>query len=239
MYNQAEKHYYAKNKQVADKAFPVLNDVYQTRPGIEEVMVPFTDGIRQINVVASLKKVVETQGRELVKSMEKIITLAIIDQEWKEHLRDMDDLKQSVQNAVFEQKDPLLVYKFESVELFKKFVAKVNGDTISFLLKADIPVGEADEVREARRQRQEQQKLQLKKEEVHSSLESQVPQSDTPIPAMPQPPAEKITPIKSARVANRNDLVSVQDLDGSIKKDVKFKKVEEDLKNNRCVLIED
>lgn len=241
LYNQAEKHYYTKNKQIADKAFPVLNDVYQTRPGIEEVVVPFTDGIRQINVVASLKKVVETQGRELVRSMEKIITLAIIDQEWKEHLRDMDDLKQSVQNAVFEQKDPLLIYKFESVELFKKFVAKVNGDTISFLLKADIPVQDSDEVREARRQRQvQQQKLQITKEEVHSSLDAgQRPSPEGAMPAAPPTPVEKVAPIRSARVANRNDLVSVQYRDGSIKKDVKFKKVEEDLRNNRCVLIED
>jgi preprotein translocase subunit SecA len=241
LYNQAEKHYYNKNKQIADKAFPVLNDVYQTRPGIEEVVVPFTDGIRQISVVASLKKVVETQGRELVRAMEKIITLAIIDQEWKEHLRDMDDLKQSVQNAVFEQKDPLLVYKFESVELFKKFVAKVNGDTISFLLKADIPVQDSEEVREARRQRQvQQQKLQISKEEVHSSLEAgQKASPESPMPAVPPPPVEKVAPIRSTRVANRNDLVSVQYRDGSIKKDVKFKKVEEDLRNNRCVLIED
>jgi preprotein translocase subunit SecA len=241
LYNQAEKHYYKKNQQIADKAFPVLNDVYQNRPGIEEVVVPFTDGIRQISVVASLKKVVETQGKELVKAMEKSITLAIIDQEWKEHLRDMDDLKQSVQNAVFEQKDPLLVYKFESVELFKKFVAKVNGDTISFLLKADIPVQDSDEVREARRQRQvQQQKLQVTKEEVHSSLDAaQSPPSENPMPATPPPPVEKVAPIRSTKVANRNDLVSVQYRDGSIKKDVKFKKVEEDLRNNKCVLIED
>ncbi|MDO1449976.1 preprotein translocase subunit SecA [Rhodocytophaga aerolata] len=241
LYNQAEKHYYKKNQQIADKAFPVLNDVYQNRPGIEEVVVPFTDGIRQISVVASLKKVVETHGKELVKAMEKSITLAIIDQEWKEHLRDMDDLKQSVQNAVFEQKDPLLVYKFESVELFKKFVAKVNGDTISFLLKADIPVQDSEEVREARRQRQvQQQKLQVTKEEVHSSLDTaQSPPSENAMPAAPPPPVEKVAPIRSTKVANRNDLVSVQYRDGSIKKDVKFKKVEEDLRNNRCVLIED
>jgi preprotein translocase subunit SecA len=241
LYNQAEKHYYSKNKQIADKAFPVLNDVYQTRGAtIEEVVVPFTDGIRQMNVVASLRKVVETQGKELVRAMEKSITLAIIDQEWKEHLRDMDDLKQSVQNAVFEQKDPLLIYKFESVELFKRFVAKVNGDTISFLLKADIPVQDSEEVREARRQRQvQQQKLQISKEEVHSSLEAG--QRTSPEGAMPAapPPVEKAAPMRSAKVANRNDLVSVQYRDGSIKKDVKFKKVEEDLRNNRCVLIED
>jgi len=236
LYNQAEKHYYEKNKRIADKAFPVLQDVYQTRGAtVEEVVVPFTDGTRQISVVANLKKVVETQGREMVRSMEKIATLAFIDQEWKEHLREMDDLKQSVQNAVFEQKDPLLIYKFESVELFKKFVAKVNGDTISFLLKADIPVQDGEDVREARRQRQVQQKLQVNKEEAHSALESSRP----PQPNMPAPPAEKVAPIKSAKVANRNDLVSVQYTDGSVKKDVKFKKVEEDLRNNKCVLIEE
>lgn len=239
LYNEAEKHYYGKSKRIAEKAFPVLQDVYQTRPGIEEVVVPFTDGMRQIAVTANLKKVVDTQGRELVRAMEKITTLAFIDQEWKEHLREMDDLKQSVQNAVFEQKDPLLIYKFESVELFKRFVAKVNGDTISFLLKADIPVQDSDEVREARRQRQVQQKLKTTKEEAHSTLENnRPPQPNQPAVAPPPPPVEKVAPMKSTKVANRNDIVTVQYMDGSVKKDVKYKKVEEDLRNNKCVLID-
>jgi preprotein translocase subunit SecA len=167
--------------------------------------------------------------------MEKMISLAIIDQQWKEHLRAMDDLKQSVQNAVYEQKDPLLIYKFEGFEAFKRFIARVNEDTISFLLKADIPVQQPDQVQEARSQRR--LKLSEKKEESRSLLsggdgrDGQQPQAD-------RPPQEKVMPVKSEKLAGRNDRVTVRYSDGRVLKDVKFKKVEDDLRNNRCIIIE-
>ncbi|HEX8531493.1 MAG TPA: preprotein translocase subunit SecA, partial [Cytophagales bacterium] len=237
LYNEAEKHYFEKSARIGQKVMPVLRDVFEQRGDIE-VVVPFTDGMRQLTVAAGLRKVVETEGRELVLSLEKAVTLSIIDQEWKEHLREMDDLKQSVQQAVYEQKDPLLIYKFEALELFKRFVSRVNGDTVSFLMKADIPVNDSEEVQEARRQRPvPQPKVKTTKEEAHSVLEDGHPH-DNPMPELPPPPVEKTAPIRSQRVANRNDLVSVQYADGSIKRDVKYKKVEEDLKNNRCILIE-
>src|SRR3977135_183043 len=99
-----------------------------------------------------------------------MITLAIIDQNWKEHLRDMDDLKQSVQNAVYEQKDPLLIYKFEGFEAFKRFISTVNEQTVSFLAKADIPTHDADHLQEARASRV-REKLSEKKEETRSLLQ--------------------------------------------------------------------
>ncbi len=236
LYDEAEKHYFAKEKRIAEKAMPILREVYETRGAtIDQVMVPFTDGVRQISISAPLKKVIDTEGRELIRAMEKITTLAIIDQEWKEHLRDMDDLKQSVQNAVFEQKDPLLIYKFEAIDLFRKFVSRINGDVISFLMKADIPVQESEEVQEARQMpRPKQPKLQTSKEEYQSQP------SGNGMPAMPMPtePAEKIAPIRVQKLPHRNDVVSVRYMDGTVMKDVKFKKVEEDFKNNRCVLIE-
>jgi preprotein translocase subunit SecA len=239
LYSEAEKHYNDKHAAITQKAMPVLTDVFQTRGAtIEDVVVPFTDGVRQIAVVANLKKIIDTQGKELVRSLEKITALALIDQEWKEHLREMDDLKQSVQNAVFEQKDPLLIYKFESVELFKRFITRVNGDTISFLMKADIPSNDGEEVREARKQRTPQPKLQVNKEEAHSVLEDNQRVASGEVP-LPPPQVDKIAPMRSQKLANRNDLVSVQYRDGSIKRDVKYKKIEEDLKNNRCVLIEE
>jgi preprotein translocase subunit SecA len=238
LYFEAEKHYFAKETRISEKAMPVLREVFQNRGAhIQDVVVPFTDGVRQIAVAADLKKVVESDGRELIRSMEKITTLALIDQEWKEHLRDMDDLKQSVQNAVFEQKDPLLIYKFEAVELFRKFVARVNGDVISFLMKAEIPVEDSSDVQEARQQtRRPQPKLQTSKEEYLSPVGSD---HDNGTPMAQQPmPVEKINPIRVQKLPNRNDIVSVQYTDGSIKRDVKFKKVEEDFRNNRCVLID-
>jgi preprotein translocase subunit SecA len=239
LYNEAEKHYFEKSTRIGQKVMPVLRDVFEQRGDIE-VVVPFTDGVRQLSVAASLRKVVETEGRELVLSLEKAVTLSIIDQEWKEHLREMDDLKQSVQQAVYEQKDPLLIYKFEALELFKRFVSRVNGDTVSFLMKADIPVNDSEEVQEARRQRPvPQPKVKTTKEEAHSVLEDgHARDNNGPMPELPPPPVEKTAPIRSQKVANRNDLVSVRYADGSIKRDVKYKKVEEDLKNNRCIIID-
>lgn len=235
IYDKALNHYHQKNKMVAQKSLSVIQEIHRSRGAtIENILVPFSDGQKQIGVTASLAKCVETNNGELIKAMEKIITLAIIDQLWKEHLREMDDLKQSVQNAVYEQKDPLLIYKFEGFELFKRFIAKVNEDIISFLLKADIPVQEPEKVQEARLQRAKV-KLNEQKEESKSLL------SGGGVPQQPQPdrpPKEKVMPVKSEKVANRNDKVSVQYPDGRVLRDVKYKKVEDDIMNNRCIIID-
>ena len=237
IYHKALEHYTRKNKLVAEKAMPIVRDIHRTRGAtVENIRVPFTDGQKQIGVDASLNKCVQTNNAELIKSMEKMITLAIIDQQWKEHLREMDDLKQSVQNAVYEQKDPLLIYKFEGFELFKRFIAKVNEDTVSFLMKADIPIQQPDQVQEARTQRS-RVKLNEQKEESKSLLsgggggQGQQPQQN-------RPPQEKVMPVKSDKVAGRNDKVSVQYPDGRVLRDVKYKKVEDDILNNRCIIID-
>ena len=231
LYSKAYQHYHDKNQLVAKRAFPIFKDIQKNRGAtIEDVVVPFTDKIKQISVVTNLEKNIDTECSELTLSMEKMVTLAFIDQAWKEHLREMDDLKQSVQNAVYEQKDPLLIYKFESFELFKRFIARVNEDTVSFLMKADLPVKQSDEVQEAHTRRR-QQKYQESKAESQSLLSGKGEDKN-------RPPVEKAAPVKSAKVAGRNQRVTVQYVDGNIKKDVKFKTVEDDINNNRCVLIE-
>jgi len=232
LYDAALKHYQDKNQRVQEKALPIITEIKKNRGAtIQDIMVPFTDGKKQIGVVTSLEKAVDTDCRELVNSMEKITTLALIDQAWKEHLREMDDLKQSVQSAVYEQKDPLLIYKFEAFELFKRFIAKVNEDTVSFLIKADLPVQQPDEVREAHHPTSKQ-RLQESKEESRSLLAAKGAGGN-------RPPVEKHEPVKSQKVASRNQRVSVQYMDGSIKKNVKYKIVEEDLIANKCVIVED
>jgi preprotein translocase subunit SecA len=234
LYTKALEHYRKKNKLVADKALPVIKEIHKTRGAtVENILVPFSDGSKNIGVVANLKKAVDTNNAELTRSMEKMITLAIIDQLWKEHLRDMDDLKQSVQTAVYEQKDPLLIYKFEGFELFKRFIGKVNEETISFLMKADIPAQEAGQVEEARSR--SRQRFNEQKEESRSLLSGGGNQQPA---ATGRPPQEKVMPAKSEKVANRNDKVSVQYTDGRILRDVKYKKVEEDVLNNRCIIID-
>src|SRR5690606_24999865 len=211
LYTKALEHYRQKNKLVADKALPIIKEIYKTRGAtVENILVPFTDGSKNIGVVANLKKAVETNNAELIRSMEKMITLAIIDQLWKEHLRDMDDLKQSVQTAVYEQKDPLLIYKFEGFELFKRFIGKVNEEIISFLMKADIPAQEAGQVEEAHSR--SRQRFNEQKEESRSLLSGGNQQAAQ----TGRPPQEKVMPAKSQKIANRNDKVSVQYTDGRI-----------------------
>jgi preprotein translocase subunit SecA len=229
LYDLALETYHRKNTNISQKALPLLTQIYQQRGAtVEFIRVPFTDGKKLIEVAAPLEKSVKSEGAEMIQSMEKMITLAIIDQTWKEHLRDMDDLKQSVQNAVYEQKDPLIIYKFEGFELFKIFIGKVNEECISFLMKASIPVQKAEEVQEAKQHRQAKD-YKESKEESGSLLNRG--QSN-------RPPVEKTEPAKTMKIASRNQRVSVQYPDGSVKKDVKFKQVEDDIKNNKCVLIE-
>jgi len=232
VYQESLNRYDEKNQELAKRSFPILKDIQKNRGAtVVDVLVPFTDGKKQIGVAVNLEKAIETESKQMILEMEKFAALAFIDQAWKEHLRDMDDLKQSVQAAVYEQKDPLLIYKFESFELFKRFVAKVNEDTISFLTKATIPVQQSSQVDEAKKQRSSQN-YEESKEESKSLLSSSGQ-------GQRRPPAEKVAPAKSTKIAGRNEKVSVQYTDGTIKKDVKFKVVEEDVKNNRCVILED
>ncbi|MCX3265805.1 preprotein translocase subunit SecA [Pedobacter agri] len=151
LFEEAEAFYARKSDAIIQQSLPVLTQVYEERgQHIEQIVVPFTDGIRGIQVAVDLKKAIENNGKEVVRSFEKTIVLALIDDSWKEHLREMDDLKQSVQNAVYEQKDPLVIYKMEAFNLFKNMLNAVNKEVVSFLYKGGIPVQqEAEEVREA------------------------------------------------------------------------------------------
>jgi len=147
--------YKRKEESISQQAYPVLKDVYERMSHVyENVVVPITDGIKVFQVVTNLKATAESEGKELSKAYEKTVVLATIDDEWKEHLREMDELKQSVQNATYEQKDPLLIYKFESFELFKTMINKVNKDVVSTLMKGHIPTQDPEQVKEAQRRRQ-------------------------------------------------------------------------------------
>jgi len=147
--------YKRKEEAISRQAYPVLKDVYDRMSHVyENVVVPISDGVKVFQVVTNLKATAESEGRELAKAYEKTVVLATIDDAWKEHLREMDELKQSVQNATYEQKDPLLIYKFESFELFKTMLNKVNKDVVSTLMKGYIPTQDPDQVKEAQRRRQ-------------------------------------------------------------------------------------
>jgi len=140
LFQQVITHYHNKALHIASQTLPVLTNVLAERGAmIENVVVPFSDGIRGIQVATNLLKAVESEGKEVFKSFEKGVVLALIDDAWKEHLREMDDLKQSVQNAVYEQKDPIIIYKMEAYNLFKTMLAAMNKEVVSFLFKGEIP----------------------------------------------------------------------------------------------------
>lgn len=228
LYQELLKYYQEKNNRIAKDFQPILKNIYKGRDAIvKDIMIPFSDGQNQVGVVVSLERCIETKGKEVSKSMEKIIALSTIDQNWKEHLREMDDLKQSVQNAVYEQKDPLLIYKFESFELFKQFIAKVNEDTVSFMNKAEIPFQTPDQVQEAKSQ-------QVKQNYKESKVESRSTLSGNQENRLP---IERAKPVRSKKIYGRNDRINVQYSDGTTKENVKFKNVEEDVKNNNCAIV--
>ncbi|QHC84835.1 preprotein translocase subunit SecA [Empedobacter brevis] len=145
-YDAAIEDYKARMKYVAETAFPVISNVYENQGHMfSRIQVPFTDGIRQMTVVCDLKEAYESQGKTLIKDFEKSVVLSLIDDNWKEHLRDVDDLRKTSQNAVYEQKDPLVIYKQESFHIFQRMLDTVNKEIISFLFKGELPNAQKEE----------------------------------------------------------------------------------------------
>jgi len=200
IFNEAQRYYKHKTQMLIERTWPFIEDVHKNQGAtIQNIVVPFSDGLKGIQVVANLKKSYETHGRELAVAFERLITAAMIDDAWKEHLREMDDLKTSVQNAVYEQKDPLLIYKFESFELFKQMMDETNREIISFLFKGIIPQQDPNQVKEAR---------PLPKQDLRnvSTNKAETPAVANRPGTQPGPPAPpKIQPVRAEQKVGRND----------------------------------
>lgn len=199
-----DQKYREKKEAIAERALPVIKQVFENQGHqFENMVVPFTDGNKTLNVVAHLQKSYDSNGKELTKAFEKNIVLAIIDDLWKDHLREMDELKTSVQNATYEQKDPLLIYKFESFELFKKLLDKVSQSVIPFLFKAQLPSQDPANVREAKSQpRTDMSKVTANKPELAgASAGGGRPQGPPNMPPEPQ----KVQPVRVEQKVGRND----------------------------------
>ncbi len=168
LYTEATQNYERKLEELRKQAVPVFKNIRLTQGRhIENVVVPFSDGKKSINVLANLQKTLDSEGRELMNAVESQITLSIIDEAWKEHLRSMDDLKQSVQTAYLEQKDPLVIYKMEAFDLFRQMDSEVNKDIVSFLSHCSIPIEENNApIREGREQKTDMSKLKVRKDEM-------------------------------------------------------------------------
>ena len=181
--DKLEEAYQRKMESLSDKIYPVVKDVYETQGAIyENIAIPITDGKRMLQILVNLKKVYQTHGREFGHALSRMILLITIDEYWKQHLREMDDLKQAVHNAAYEQKDPLLVYKLESYELFRGMLEKVNSEVISTLLKAQIPFRESQKIEEARAPRKtDMSRMQTSRDELSASGAGEAPQKTGPI----------------------------------------------------------
>ena len=178
---------------ISKQAYPVIKDVYETKSEMyENIVVPISDGTKNFQVVTNLKKAYDTEAEELVRAYEKVAILATIDDSWKEHLREMDDLKQSVQNASYEQKDPLLIYKFESFNLFKTMIETTNKSVVGTLMKGHIPLQMPDGIQEAKERRRTDLKgLKTSKDDLSSSGREE---------------PKKAEPVRNVQKVGRNEL---------------------------------
>jgi preprotein translocase subunit SecA len=162
--------YQRKQSVISKQAFPVIRDVFEKQgKQYENIVVPITDGFKVYHILTNLEKAYRTNGDELVRSYEKSVMLSMIDDAWKEHLRELDDLRQSVQTATYEQKDPLLIYKFESFELFRTMIDKINRDVVGILIRGQIPMREGSEFQRAQApKRTDFSKMEANKQEFES-----------------------------------------------------------------------
>jgi len=202
LHEKGVNHYVKKSELIAGSALPVVQDVYDNQGAqYENIVVPITDGIKSINITTPLEKTVKTEGKELIKSIEKTVILAMIDDDWKEHLREMDELKQSVQNAVHEQKDPLLIYKFEAFKLFNEVLLKMNKEVGSFLMKSSLPRQQEGDIttQEQPRQKTDMSQLETSRPETVQSSPQQQEQGS---PEQPQP---KTQPVRVEKKVGRNE----------------------------------
>ncbi|PIE99386.1 MAG: preprotein translocase subunit SecA, partial [Paludibacter sp.] len=152
--DEAHKTFKRKTDKMSEIANPVIKNIYETKSDqYESILIPITDGKRVFNISTNLKKAYENNGKEVIKDFEKQTLLYVIDDEWKEHLRQLDDLRQSVQNASYEQKDPLLIYKLESFGLFKEMLNNINRKVLSIIMRGSIPTRDPQEVRQGESQK--------------------------------------------------------------------------------------
>jgi preprotein translocase subunit SecA len=200
IFNKAIESFKRKVDRMAEIANPIIKQVYETQGAMyQNILIPITDGKRIYNIATNLKEAYESGSKALVKSFEKSILLHTIDEHWKEHLREMDELRQSVQNATYEQKDPLLIYKLESFNLFKIMVEDINSEVVSILMRGQIPVQNPENVRQAApEQKTDYSKYRTRKDEMGAM-------SGSKANGTPQPQEKKLEPVRVEKKVGRND----------------------------------
>ena len=234
IYKVVLSHYLNKIENNAKLAYPVIKHVYEKqREKFKRIVVPFTDGIKNLQVITDLEKAYNSNGDQLVTDFEKNISLAILDNSWKTHLRKMDELKQSVQLAVHEQKDPLLIYKFEAFELFKSLIDSVNKEILSFLFKAEIATDSNKNVQEAGSRKP--LKVNTSKDEIPNTEELR--QRNRAITNRQQnSPVETI--VRTKPKVGRNDKVTIKNIKNGESKTLKYKHAEKLIESGDWLITE-
>ena len=233
IYKLTLSHYLNKIEANAKLAYPVIKHVYENQKDrFKRIVVPFTDGIKTLQVVTDLEKAYSSDGQQLVTDFEKNISLAILDNSWKNHLRKMDELKQSVQLAVHEQKDPLLIYKFESFELFKGLIDNVNKEILSFLFKAEISNENAKNIQEARPKKVT--KINASKDEI-PNIDELSAQNKA---AGRNKVREIETIVRDKPKIGRNDRITIKNVSTGENKEMKFKHAEPLINKGEWVISE-
>lgn len=234
-YKAAYAYYDEKVVRDAKEAYPIIKDVYENNNGqFERIVVPFSDGIKTLNVVTNLTKAYESEGKSLITDFEKNITLAIVDESWKKHLRKMDEMKQSVQLAVHEQKDPLLIYKFEAFKLFKAMIEQVNKDVISFLFKGELPSQNANNIKEAKQVTKKSNYTESKDTVDSDNLAQANREAGN---QAQQRPTVTETIVRDQPKINRNDNVTIKNVMSGKSETMKYKKAEALLASGEYVLV--
>ncbi len=202
----SNEHYLKKMEFLSEQVMPVVSRVYEDESNnYLNILIPFTDGRKTMNIATNLEKCYNSKGREVIDALERNVVLGILDNEWKDHLRAMDDLRSNVQFASHEQKDPLLIYKFESYELFKSMVTKMNSEVANFLMKSTLPIQE-NQVKQAEQpRRQDLSNMNISKEGVQNLSERSNTQQQTQQQGMPQRPRQAVQPRKVEVKVGRNE----------------------------------
>ncbi len=236
VYKAAYENYEARMERSAELAYPVIKQVFEDpENNYKRIAVPFSDGTKTLQVATDLEQAYETEGKQLITDFEKNITLAIIDDSWKTHLRKMDDLKQSVQLAVHEQKDPLLIYKFEAFELFKEMLDSINKEVVSFLFKGEIPQRSESQIQEARTPKPKEN-LETQKEEIPNMDErTQQRQAMSDQQRAPQP-VETI--VREKPKIGRNERVVIKNVRSGENKELKYKQAIPLIEKGEWVLVD-
>ncbi|MGB1040738.1 MAG: preprotein translocase subunit SecA, partial [Flavobacteriales bacterium] len=224
VYAKAKEAYNRKSEFIATQTYPVITNVYENESNsYENIIIPFSDGTKSTQILANLEDSYNEKGTNIPKLMERNITLGVIDNEWKDHLREMDDLRQDVRGAQYEQKDPLLLYKLESYKLFKQMVSKVNKEIISFLMKANLPLNEGvEQTNNEKLQRRAQPKLQAGRTDINASSDMNQQVANQQQNGQPV----KRQPVVTEKKIGRNDRVQIINLRSGETKEVKYKQAE-------------